>query len=184
MEPRNGIFKKAKGGTFAFDVVTGYRVDDITLDDSYVYFVQDDDAGKVSRVLKSGTSTSDLLVNQNRPTDVAVDDDSVYFPLFGSRRVMKVGKTGSGSTTLASGYDSPTRVAVDDEHVFFTDSNGGLVVQVGKNGGSPNHAPQRRELPLRHHGTQRHRPTSLPLATTAFGRWSSRQLNVLRDLPE
>ncbi len=131
-----GIRRRAKGSTGVTNVLTGIEVDSIALDADNVYFAVDDALGKVAWVPKAGGSVTDLNTNQNRPTDIAVDDEWVYFPVFASGIVKKVRKSGTGTTVLASGYANPSRLDIDDTHVFFTDSNGGLVVQIPKNYGT------------------------------------------------
>jgi hypothetical protein len=131
-----GIRRRPKSSTGVTNVLSGIEVGGIDLDQDNVYFFVDDALGKVAWVPKTGGSVTDLNTNQNRPTDIAVDDEWVYFPLFGGGIVKKVRKSGTGTTVLASGYSSPVRLDLDDTHVFFTDSNGGLVVQMPKNYGT------------------------------------------------
>lgn len=128
----NGIDRRSKTSTTVTHVLSGQKVDEIELGQNNVYFVEGSADGTVGWVAKTGGPATNLNTLQNRPTDIAIDDEWVYFPAAGAGIIKKVRKSGTGTTVLASGYDSPVRLAIDDQHVFFTDSDGGLVVQIPK----------------------------------------------------
>ena len=80
-----------------------------------------------------------LATGLSNPTDIAVDDTSVYWAEYGSGTVKKVSKDGGAVTTLASGLYSATSLAVDSSYVYFADDvgiNAASIKKVSKSGGS------------------------------------------------
>lgn len=99
----DGVRKKQKAGTKQSDLVTGYAsVDDLTIDDENVFFLDGNDPGRVSWTTKASVgSVTNLMWNQNRPHTVVQEGDWVYFTKAGAGDVHRIGKDGYGTTLLA-----------------------------------------------------------------------------------
>lgn len=74
-----------------------------------------------------------LATGLSNPSDIAVDDTSVYWTEFGSGTVKKISKSGGSVMTLASGLNL-TGLAVDNSDVYF--SGDASIKKVLKSGGS------------------------------------------------
>lgn len=78
--------------------------------------------GAVMRASKLGGSLKSLSP-ATWPTDLAVDDEHVYFTEYSAGTIRRVGKSGiTSAVTLVSTNEpgSPTAIAVDDTHVYWT----------------------------------------------------------------
>jgi hypothetical protein len=132
----DGLRKKGFAVPKPTNVTGGPYVSAVAVDGMDIYFTSGANPGAVSKVLQSGGSVTTLMGNQNLPSQLALDNNDVYFTVLGSGNVQKVGKDGYGSQLLASGYDAPTGIDISGKYVFFADSSGHLVVQVPKTGGA------------------------------------------------
>ncbi len=114
----------------------------LAVDDSNVYFVENDSSGAVKKVAKSGGPVTTLASGLVEPTSIGVDASFVYFiernnGSNGSLKKVPLG--GGGTTTLASGLkNAQNHLAVYGDSVYFGDGKtggGGVIKKVGINGG-------------------------------------------------
>lgn len=80
---------------------------------------------------KSGAEV--IISNQYHPSEVAVDEDSVYWVNDAGRTIQKMSKTGGTPITVVTGRIIG-QILVDEESVFFTVL--GEIRRVSKNGGA------------------------------------------------
>jgi hypothetical protein len=75
-----------------------------------------------------------IASNQNQPSSLAVDEESVYWVSDSGSTIKRVSKAGGVPTTLATGRYID-QILVDQENVFFTTL--GAIRRVAKRGGTP-----------------------------------------------
>ncbi|MCL2824117.1 MAG: hypothetical protein FWD57_09010 [Polyangiaceae bacterium] len=111
----------------------------IAVDDQHVYFVEtgvgvecgQPKYGKVQRIAKSGgTPTTLAFALGCDPSDIAIDDEFVYWTESYLGNVARVAKTGGVVEVLASSQDWPKQIAVDDTRVYW--AAGGSIFAVPK----------------------------------------------------
>lgn len=117
---------------------------DLAIDDSFVYFVEDDTGeGTVKKVAKTGGEVTALAANLGEPSAVVVDGTHVYWVERnnGSNgRLAKVSKNGGGVTDLSTGlHNAQNHLAIAGGFLYFGDGKGGgggVIKKVGINGGT------------------------------------------------
>jgi hypothetical protein len=127
-----GVFKVSKSGGAATPLWTGSAVNEVALDDAYVYFAT---SSGVHRIPKAG-GTATQLSGGAGSFDIAVDAGNVY--VTGSSSVQVVPKTGGAPTPLA-GSVTTRYVALDATYVYWGGSGPsgtGEVRKVAKSGGT------------------------------------------------
>jgi hypothetical protein len=112
------------GRCLALQLASG-RAWEIVLDDEFIYWPSYSD-GEILRVPKSGGATETLATGEDGPSDIAVDDDRVYW-LNGSSEdngwngaIRSMQKGGGAVTTLVEGLFRPEQLAVDDSRAYTT----------------------------------------------------------------
>jgi hypothetical protein len=117
---------------------------DLAIDDSFVYFVEDDsDEGTVKKVAKTGGNVTTLASNLAEPLAIAVDSTHVYWleRNNGSNgRLAKVSKNGGNVTDLSTDlHNAQNHLAIAGNFLYFGDGKGGgggVIKKVGINGGT------------------------------------------------
>lgn len=102
----------------------------IAVDDTSVYFVQNDNtAGTVSKVPKSGGAVTDLASSLIEPCAIAISGTDVFWleRAGGSGGILgRVPKGGGAAVPLATGlHNAQNHLALDATHVYFGDGKGG-----------------------------------------------------------
>ncbi len=109
----------------------------LTLDHTAVYFTNLVKAGTVMAVPKVGGGATPIAVNQDSPSDVAVDETAVFWTS-GQGLVGRATKDGTSQTELATGQSGPSGIALDTESAYWLDYfNPGKVSVIPKVGGTP-----------------------------------------------
>jgi sugar lactone lactonase YvrE len=108
-------------------------VSGLAIDATSLYLTAGADVVKVDKA----TSTSTILATTGGPSDVAVDDDSVYFTDAKLGQVLRVAKSGGAPIVLASGQNGPAGIAVDASCVYWANGGSpsgddGAVMKAGK----------------------------------------------------
>ena len=117
---------------------------DLAIDDSFVYFVEDDSTqGTVKKVAKTGGVVTTLATNLAEPLAIAADDNNVYWleRNNGSNgRLGKVSKNGGQVTAIVTDlHNAQNHLAVAGGFLYFGDGKaggGGVIKKVGVNGGT------------------------------------------------
>jgi hypothetical protein len=96
-------------------------------------------------VAAATTAAVVIASNQDQPGALALDDDYVYFAVYGDDvahgAIKRVGKSGGAVTTLADGEVGPGSLAVDATRVYWTSNDpsktsAGAIRAVAKTGGT------------------------------------------------
>jgi hypothetical protein len=91
----------------------------MAVDASGIY-VTDSSGNRLLRFGFERRAPKTLATKQEKPYDVVLDANNVYFNLARAGHLMKVAKTGGAVTKLATGLVQEARMAVDDSGVFTT----------------------------------------------------------------
>ncbi len=111
----------------------------LAVDDTSVYWVEQNIAGAVKKVGINGGAVTTLASGLNNPFDIAVDATSVYWTEYNAAGAVKKTPINGGSvTTLAGALSSPSYLAVGSSNVYWTDTGTTTINAVSKNGGSTN----------------------------------------------
>ncbi len=155
---RNTIGKVAKtastpdAGAIYKEIAIGSNVVGIAIDETNVYWANEDDPGNIQYAPKAGLPPQGvptaLASDQPNPHAIAVDAKNVYWINFGEGvneyvdgSVMYCPKTGcaaDGPVTLASKQQNPKTIALDDKAIYWTawgptsSKSDGTVMKVAK----------------------------------------------------
>lgn len=119
----------------------------VAVDAGFVYVTETAWEGRVLKVPKAGGETVAIATEQHHPTEVLVDNSTVYWineVNFGDGQVMKAPKAGGGPTVLAYKLRRPRALTLDGDNVYWIQSRlvdpGGdrdSIVRLAKSGGKP-----------------------------------------------
>ncbi len=119
----------------------------VAVDADFVYVTETAWEGRVLKVSKAGGEIVAIATGQHHPTEVLVDDSTVYWineVNFGDGQVMKAPKAGGAPTVLVDKLRRPRALALDGANIYWIQSRflelGGdrdSVVRLAKSGGKP-----------------------------------------------
>jgi hypothetical protein len=142
------VLHAAKAGGPAAPLLTGLKSPGgVAVDAGFVYVAETAWQGRVVKAPKAGGELVVLAAEQHHPTEVRVDEATVYWIDEGSSSdgaVMKAPKAGGPPTVLADKLRRPRALALDEGHVYWLQSrltepagDRDSVVRVPKAGGAP-----------------------------------------------
>jgi hypothetical protein len=96
-----------------------------TLDEAFVYWVEQGTRLALSRVAKSGGAREDLLLPEDVPFSPSVNSTSVFFSIggFDENTLNSIPKAGGTTTLLATHDDSFKYVVATESRVYFSREN-------------------------------------------------------------
>ncbi len=94
----------------------------ISLNDSYVFWANDNTDGSIAKVAKSGGQGGILASAQASPTSTAADASNVYWTLSDAGTILKIPVEGGTITTVVSGQSKPACVTVDGDNLYWIGS--------------------------------------------------------------
>jgi hypothetical protein len=108
----------------------------IVVDNEWVYLAG---RSQILRVAKADGQTATFASSPGDPSDLVVDDRSVFWTTDPAGKIMKLDRDKPGSTPieLASGQLNPAGIAVSADDVYWTNSGDGTVRTLPRSGGSP-----------------------------------------------
>jgi hypothetical protein len=142
------VLRAPKAGGPAAPLLKGLKSPGgVAVDAAFVYVAETAWQGRVVKAPKAGGEMVAIATDQHHPTEVLVDDDTVYWIDAGSSSdgaVMKAPKAGGAPVVLADKLRRPRALALDAGNVYWLQSRlldpGGdrdSVSRVAKAGGAP-----------------------------------------------
>ncbi|MCA9934523.1 MAG: DUF5050 domain-containing protein, partial [Anaerolineales bacterium] len=119
--------------------VVGDRISKMTADDTYIYWTEGSaaDEGAVRAVAKTGgTVFTAAEAGTERPQDIVVDGDYVYWAEAGGR-IRRILKSGGAVQTLYDSNDPVFSIFIKDTTLYFSKgSENGTIWRMNKDGGA------------------------------------------------
>lgn len=124
---------KADGATEVFyEGPADCRPFGLALDDTYVYWTESNDAGRVMRKARVGGTAEPLVTDQLSPRHLAVDDTNLYWTNGGAGSVVSMPKEGGEVAEIASDQLGPLSILLDDTWIYWTNVDGDRVMRRDK----------------------------------------------------